>query len=257
MREYSVLKMFSKELNREVRVFISLPKSYRKSIKKYPVLYMHDGHNLFDDKQATFGKSWGILETFEEKPGLPEIIIVGIETIHPNRNFDLVPFNFKFEEEEVIYGGNTDIYYDFMINSLKPYIDQTYRTFQSPKNTGVMGSSFGGVASTYAALKYSKYFSMFGCVSNAYFVIQEDMMKLAKEADVSGVKKMWMDVGTKETSNSIDNKRYVESNQAIYDILKDKLDPTQLKFVIAEGAIHNEKDWEERFPEIIQFLFNH
>ena len=218
---------------------------------------MHDGHNLFDDKQATFGKSWGILETYEANPGLPEVVIVGIETIAPNRNFDLAPFEFKFEDEDVFYGGNTDIYFDFIINTLKPYVDSTYRTFKSPKNTAIMGSSLGGVASTYAALKYTKYFSMFGCVSNAYFVIQKDMIKLAKEANLKAVKKLYMDVGTKETSTSIDNDMYVQSNQEMYDILKTKLQPDQIQFVIAEGAIHSEQDWEKRFPKIIQFLFNH
>ncbi len=255
MKEYSVIRFYSKKLKRELRVYLSLPKSYYKTDKFYPVLYMLDGQNLFDDNQAKYGKSWGILEAYDNNPELPEIIIVGIES-NDNRNNDLLPFKFEDPGEGKVWGGEADIYMDFIVNTLKPCINKKYRTFKSPKNTGIMGSSFGGVFSTYAALKYSDHFTRFGCVSNAYFPIQKEFVELTKNSDVSKIKKIYMDVGTKESENEKHNKYYLDSNQEIYELLRRKIDPGNIKYEIIKGAIHNESAWEERFPEIIKFLFN-
>jgi predicted alpha/beta superfamily hydrolase len=255
MKEYSVFKIYSKELKREMRVFVSLPRSYYKTDKYYPVLYMSDGQNLFDDLQASYGKSWGILESFESYPELPELIIVGIES-NDNRSNELVPFKFKFEKDEKVWGGQTDDYLDFIIDTLKPRVNKRFRTFKSPKNTGIMGSSFGGVCATYAALTYGEHFTRFGCVSNAYFPIQKDIIDLAKKADVSKIKKFYMDVGTKESEDLEHNKHYLDSNQEMYDVLKTKIDPDNIKYEVIKDAIHNESAWELRFPEIIKFLFN-
>ncbi len=255
MKEYSTFKLYSKELKRELRMYVSLPKSYYTTDKYYPVLYMCDGQNLFDDFQAKYGKSWGILEAYETNPDLPELIIVGIES-NDDRSDELVPFKFKFEEDGKVWGGKTDNFLDFIVENLKPVINKRYRTFKSPKNTGIMGSSFGGVCSTYAALKYSEHFTRFGCVSNAYFPIQNEMVELSKKSDLSKIKKIYLDVGTKESDNVEHVKLYLDSNQEIYDILRPRLDSENIKFEIIEGAIHNESAWEKRFPDIIKFLFN-
>jgi len=256
MKKYQEFSVFSQELNREIKIFMMLPKSYNEGDKSYPVLYMNDGINLFDDNLATYGKSWGIIEAFENNPDLTELIIVGIDNEGEYRSNDLVPFTFKFSDSEVLYGGNTDNYIAFITKTLKPIIDTKYRTLINPLNTGIMGSSFGGVCATYAALKYTEYFSKFGCVSNAYYVIQNQLENFAKSNNLKGVNKFYMDVGTKETSNDIDNQKYIDSNKKMYNILKDKIDHKNIKFVIAKDAIHNEIDWEKRFPDIINFLYN-
>ena len=254
MKEYTVLKMYSKELKREMRMFISLPKSYYNSNKRYPVLYMCDGQNLFDDLQATYGKSWGILETYKTQPDLPELIIVGIES-NDDRSNELVPFKFQFTIGGKLWGGKTDAFLLFIINTLKTYIDKRYRSLKKPENTAIMGSSFGGVCATYAALKYGDYFTKFGCVSNAYFPVQEEMVKLAKIANLSNLGKIYMDVGTKESKNLKENTSYLESNEEIYNILKTKIVPKNIRYNIVKDAVHNESAWELRFAEIINFLF--
>ena len=262
MKEYRVIRMFSKELNREVRVSVMLPHTYAKSERFYPVLYMHDGQNLFDPLTSYDGTTWGILEAYENNPDLPEVIIVGIDNGGNERSNELVPFTFKFSEvgspeygdEE--YGGNTDVYLNYIVEQIKPLIDKQFRTFKSPKNTALMGSSFGGVCTTYAAMNYGKYFSRFGCVSNAFYVIQNELEEMAKNADLSHVKKLYMDVGNKESSNSIDSQNYVESNNAMYEIIKDKISKNRIAFEVCEDAKHHERDWAKRFPNIIKFLFN-
>jgi len=254
MREYSIFKISSERLKRDIRIFVSLPKSYCSTGKFYPVLYMPDGQNLFDDKQASYGKSWGILETYEKHPSLPELIIVGIES-DENRSDELTPFKFVFGDGPEV-GGRINDFLDFIVKTLKPFVDKKYRTFKSPKNTGIMGSSFGGVLATYAALKYTDYFTRFGCVSNAYYPFQKQFAELAKNSEMSNVKKLYMDVGTKETDDVKHKSLYIESNQEIYNILKEKIVPENIRFEIIKDGIHNEKDWEKRFPHIVNFLFN-
>ncbi len=261
MKEFTTIYLPSKQLDRKMKVFVMLPNSYNKSQKHYPVLYMHDGQNLFDEELSYAGNTWGVFEAYEENPELPEVIIVGIETSNDRTNL-LVPFEFNFKDLDMVHygtepvGGDTDKYLSFITKELKPIIDQKYRTFKSPKNTALMGSSFGGVCTTYAALTQQTYFSRFGCVSNAYYVIQKEMETLAKNASLTKIKKLYMDTGTKETSTDITQEKYIDSNQAIYDILKEKTDDSKIKFEIIEGAVHNEAAWKKRFPEIIQYLFN-
>lgn len=256
MNEYRVVFMKSNKLNRMVRLYIMLPKSYDKTIKKYPVLYMHDGQNLFDDKTSGYGDSWGILESYQNDPLLPELIIVGIESIGETRMDELSPYPFTYDDQETLYGGKADLYYQFLLETVKPYIDETYRTFKNPKNTAVMGSSLGGLSSLYAAVKYQDFFTRIGCVSNAFYVVQEEVEKLVSNANLSSIKKLYLDVGTKETSNSINNEAYVKSNQKVFQILQKKVPVSKLRFEVIDGAIHNEKEWKTRFPEIIKFLFS-
>ena len=224
MKKYSVLMFDSKELNREVRIYLMLPSNYYNSLKKYPVLYMHDGQNLFDTKTGYGNMSWGILDAYEENPKLPEVIIVGIENGGDERSDELVPYKFSFTNEgdpeyiDNIFGGKTDDYLSFIINTVKPYIDKQYRTYKSAKNTAIMGSSFGGVCSAYAAVEYGEYFSRFGCVSNAWYVIQEKMKQVVSKADLSHVKKFYMDVGDAEDSTVIESQRLIDSNNEIKNI---------------------------------------
>jgi len=254
MREYSIFKIASKRLKREVRIFVSLPKNYSSTEKKYPVLYMSDGQDLFDYKLASWGESWGILEAYDKFTSLPELIIIGIDS-DENRTDELTPFKFV-EKDEPEAGGRINDYLDFVVKTLKPHVDNKYRTLKSPKDTGIMGSSFGGVLATYAALKYTDYFTRFGCISNAYWRFQKQFAELAKNSEVSNVKKLYMDVGTKEARDVKTQSFYIESNQEIYDILKEKILPENIRFKIIKRGKHSAKNWRKRFPHIIDFLFN-
>ena len=247
MKEYKVFIINSDELKREVRVTVFLPKSYRKTDKYYPVLYMHDGQNLFDNNLASFGKSWGIMEAYDNDPSIPEIIVVGIDSSH-TRTEELVPFIFNYDGDKELHGGNSDNYYTFITKTLKTFIDKRYRTFKSAKNTGIMGSSYGGLSSTYAALKYSEFFTRFGCISNAYFSVQKELLELIRNSSLETVKKFYMDDSECE--------KYILSNKEIYELLSEKIEPGKLRFDVVEDAIHHESAWEKRFPEIIKFLFN-
>lgn len=254
MKKYEVFDIESKELQRTVRVSVYLPKEYYQEEKSYPVLYMHDGQNLFDDQTAFANKSWGIIDTFEKDDTLPKLIVVGINSSN-TRSDELVPFSFFSPYENRYSGGKSDIYYNFILTNVKEKIDSKYRTLKEKEHTGIMGSSYGGLSSTYAALKYSDYFSKFACVSNAYFSVQEELEQLIKSSKIPSSVKLYMDVGTKETQSLENNKLYIQSNKTVYKLLGEKIEEKNLQFNIIEGAIHHESEWEKRFPRIIEFLF--
>lgn len=255
MKEYSILIMYSKELERNVKVYISLPDSYDKKDKCYPVLYMNDGQILFKDYDDYDGESWGIMESYKNNPSLPEVILVGIAS-GKARIDELLPFSFKNSGSSKLYGGNAKDYMDFIVDSLKPAINDKYRTLRAAKNTGILGISVGGVCATYAANNYTDHFSVFGCMSSAYIPVRTKMVELIKKSDFSNVKKMYLDVGTNESENEIARLGYLESNEEVYNTLKEKIDLEKLKFRIIKDSQHIEEDWDKRFPSIIEYLFS-
>jgi predicted alpha/beta superfamily hydrolase len=254
VKEYRVVKMHAEALNKEKRVYIYLPEDYEKTDEFYPVLYMHDGHNLFDDNTA-YSQSWGIMEQYEQHPDLPKLIIVGVEQTS-DRSDELIPYPFKYFDGTVA-GGKADAYLRFLVGQVKPYIDKRFRTLKSPKHTALMGSSFGGVNTLYAALEYEPYFSRYACVSNAYLFdgFTKEMDRLLKKKQFTSLKKLYLDVGTNEHQNEDFMTAYIENNKALANTLKEKLSPSQFVFKIIDGGIHHESDWEKRFKDIILFLF--
>lgn len=256
MKEYRVFTMYSETLKRDKRVFVYLPRGYDETDEFYPVLYMNDGHNLFDDKQATYGKSWGIMEAYENDPTLPQVIIVGIDNGDEHRADELLPYKITYPDGSS-NGGSADNYLQFLTTKVKPMIDRKFRTFKSSKNTGLMGSSFGGVNTTYAACAYGTYFTRFGNVSNAYFYpgIYKELQTLVINSSLKTVKKFYIDCGTKETEDAEMRELYIEANKEMYEIMRDKIDESSLQFNLVEDATHSEKDWEKRFPNILKFLF--
>lgn len=132
------------------RAYIYLPESYEKEPeKRYPVMYMFDGHNVFFDEDATFGKSWGMNKFMENSK--KDLIIVGVECNHEGnkRLIEYAPFHYENSEHGKIKGkGN--VYMNWLVNTLKPYVDENYRTLPDRKNTIIAGSSMGGLMAMYA-----------------------------------------------------------------------------------------------------------
>ncbi len=143
------------------RIWLYLPPDYATSQKTYPVLYMHDGQNLFD-AATSFSGEWGVDETLDRlhQAGDWGCIVVGIDNGGANRLNEYSPYpNAQYG------GGQGDQYVDFLVNTLKPFIDQRYRTRPDRLHTGVMGSSMGGLISLYAGLKRPDIFGRAGVFS--------------------------------------------------------------------------------------------
>lgn len=164
-----VNNFYSSELDNEKTIRIYLPYGYEKSNKKYPVVYMPDGQNLFDVKTSQYGKEWKIDETLDRlyTNGKNDgIIIVGVDSLPSTRTSEYNIFSGispaspgKYEE------GKGDRYAKFIVNTLKPYIDKNYRTLSHKENTAIIGSSYGAIISMYTGITYHDIFGMIGAFS--------------------------------------------------------------------------------------------
>ena len=146
------------QLKTKRRVWIYLPSEYENSQKHYPVLYMHDGQSLFDDSLSYDG-SWHV----DKKT--TGIIIVAVDNAGKNRMREYNPW------EDM--GGRGLLYADFIVHTLKPYIDNNFRTMPQREHTGIIGSSMGAYISTYIALKNQDVFSKIGLLSPVYWLYTE------------------------------------------------------------------------------------
>ncbi len=253
MKEYCTFFVYSKELEMEKRVYVYAPITDKN--ERFPVLYIHDGQNLFDDQTAYMNRSWRLLDLLERENKL-KIIVVGIESDGKTRTNQLIPYKFKIKSGAKEVGGDADKYLDFITNTLKPLIDEKFLTKKTPEYTAMMGSSFGGVCSIYAALTKNEVFSKFASISGAYqFSFYHKIVELAKKVDLSNIQKIYMDTGTKETEDSLFSKRYIEYNQDLFNIFENRLGSEKTCFKIIEGAIHHESDWEKRFLSVVEELF--
>ena len=187
------------ELGRTRDIWIYVPADYENSTSKYyPVLYMHDGQNLFDVITSTAGE-WGIDETLEDffKNGETEgVIVVGIENGDAHRTQEYSPWEFQYDNE--ILGGEGDAYVDFIVNTLKPHIDENYRTLPNRENTGIAGSSMGGLISLYAGIKYQGIFSKVCAMSSSFWIGYDNMMSFLASNPKEDSMLIYLDVGELE-----------------------------------------------------------
>ena len=257
------------ELIRKRMIRVYLPNDYDKTLNKhYKVMYMHDGHNLFYKETSAYGGIWDIQSAMNksEANGNDGVIVVGIDCNSENiegRLNEYSPWvNNNLKELTPgmgIYkaGGEGKLYGEFLVNSLKPFIDNKYRTLKTKENTFIAGSSMGGFISLYIGYKYPEAFSVIGAFSTAIWFSKENLMKFIKENYKKGLR-VYLDSGTKETSDEsviAFNDIYVDDIKELESLLlnlgQDKKD---IKVVIEEGANHSEDSWRRRFPEFLEWV---
>ncbi|MHA7844006.1 MAG: alpha/beta hydrolase [Winogradskyella sp.] len=222
-------------------IWVYLPKNYENSKKAYPVIYMHDAQNLFDDETSYVGE-WKVdeyLDTLAQN----ESIIIGIEHGNEKRIDELTPY-----KHEKYGGGQGDAYIAFIKNTLKPHVDVAYRTQPEAKNTTIFGSSLGGLISFYAAIKYPETFGKAGVFSPSFW-FSEKIYDLVKSVDISTTSKFYFLVGDKESDTMIpDQDRMVA-------LLKSKgVKDNQIEYQIIKDGQHNEKLWSENFAAAYEWL---
>ncbi len=230
-----------KSLGRTRRIWVYLPKEYNTSGKKYPVLYMHDGQNLFDNATA-FAGEWGLdktLNTIKET-----CIVVGIDNGGVQRMKEYNPNNTRqFGKAE----GKA--YLSFIVKELKPFIDKKYKTIKGSKYTYMAGSSMGGLISFYAGLYYPQIFGVLGILSPSFWIapqITKQVKELANKKNNSR-QKYFFYVGGAENPG-------VEKNmKKVVNELKKAADPSMLVVVKPAGK-HNEATWGEVFPEFFNWI---
>jgi predicted alpha/beta superfamily hydrolase len=245
------IERFKIEIFDELRTIrIYLPKDLT---KLYPVLFMHDGHNLFDIEDS-YGKAlWNIQETMDliEKKYQKNLIVVGIDC-HPKKRFsEYSPW--RKEKNALVkddLGGMGEQYLKWIVTTLKPLIDQRYPTI--PEETYMAGSSMGGVISMYAGYRFPQTFKAIGCFSSAFWFARDEVFSYVKTNHVPHLR-VYLDVGKKETDSLIYRLRYLNDTKQMGKLLR-KLGTTDLKVIIDKQGIHHETAWAKRFPLFLKWL---
>ena len=162
-----------KNANRTLHIY--LPNDYDFSQERYPVMYFFDGHNLFRDSDATYGKCWG-LETFLDRWS-KKMIVVGIECGHQGRERldEYCPYELTGGQLEPIHGMGEQTM-DWIVQEVKPWVDGRFRTYDFREATGIAGSSMGGLMAIYAAGKYNRWFSKAACLSSAIRLCRKQLL---------------------------------------------------------------------------------
>ncbi len=231
------------QLNRYRGIWIYLPASYQKDkTKSYPVLYMQDGQNLFNE-QTAFDKEWGVDECLDTlAPQLhKECIVIGIDNDSEKRMNEYNPY-----DNDSLGKGEGKQYVDFIATTLKPFIDKQYRTLKDVNNTFIAGSSMGGLISFYALIAHPDVFGAAGVFSPSFWIAPQiyDDVQSAKWPQK---KRIYFYVGEKESIHMI------RDLQKMFNVLKQKncCDVQRVLFPLGQ---HNEKYWGDEFDNFYRWL---
>ena len=239
--QVSTFTIQAPQLQTTKKIWLYLPKNYTTSTKKYPVLYMHDAQNLFDAKTSYMGE-WNVDEKLDSLNA--QVIVVGIENTTQRMN-ELTPFpNAKHG------GGKADQYLDFIIKTLKPKIDATYRTKIDPKNTMIMGSSLGGLVSFYAILKYPTVFGKAGVFSPSFWFNRNEINTMIEKTKKLRAKIYFMcgdHEGDADVIPDLNKVEYLVNTKRCACKMRNKK-------VIVKGGQHNEKQWRDGFVKAYLWL---
>lgn len=237
---------------------IYLPEGYAESGERYPVMYFFDGHNLYRDKDATYGKSWG-LETFLDAWG-KKMIVVGIECGHEGKErlSEYSPYSFdKFFLGAV--RGTGKLTMDWIVNEIKPMIDREYRTYPFREATAIGGSSMGGLMSLYAVVAYNDVFSKAACLSSTLQPCFADVARDIVGHELNPDTRVYLSWGTEEAGGTKQNPdedwltQTARNNLAVEALLRRQHVDVRL-FCQRQGG-HCEADWEKQVPGFMQYLW--
>ena len=236
---------------------IWLPDDYEESNERYPVMYFFDGHNLFYNEDATYGKSWGMKEFLEQ--WTKKMIIVGIECGHgpDERLSEYMPYPSVGRFSHIEPTGDATM--QWIIEDLKPIIDKDYRTIPFRECTAIGGSSMGGLMAVYAAVHYNQWFSKAACVSSSIGFCMEPLMKDMKVQEMSADTRLYLSWGTREAHN-IKDKGKMDTNSDTYHWNKQVAEQAEscgatVLMDCQVGGGHCEADWEKLVPTFMNFLW--
>ena len=248
---YQIIRAVKSQfLEPERDVIVWLPASYAKnSRQRYPVIYMHDGRNLFDATTAFGGSEWGADEVMTEgiaSGQLREAIIVGIDNT-AERMSEYTPF-----VDPKHKGGNGDNYVKFIVEELKPLIDKKFRTQADAGHTFIGGSSLGGLISLYAGISRPKVFGGIIAMSPSIWWADGKIISWLIANDIAGYKgKIWVDMGTREGEEAINFARKLAS-----EIASQLPAFKGLHYREFSGSTHSEKSWHQRLHLPLRFILN-
>ena len=236
--------MYMPQLDRNRRIWVYLPQAYETSGESYPVLYMHDGQNVFD-ASTSFAGEWKVDETLTslENRGLGTAIVVAIDNGGGSRLDEYSPF-----VNPSYGGGEGDAYLDFIIETLMPKIDSAFRTLKGPENTGIMGSSMGGLISHYAYFRNPEVFGKIGVFSPSYW-FSDEYFSYSSEQGKTGTPRIYLLAGGGEAS-------IAAGVGQMYDQLRSEgFSEEEVKELIVPSGQHSEWFWAAEFEKAFLWLF--
>lgn len=227
----------SPQLENRRDLLVYLPPDYAAGGGPYPVLYMHDGQNLFDQATSFGGHEWRVDETME---ALAEerisAIVVGLPNMGEDRIAEYNPFPGR--------GGRGEEYLSFLVSTVKPLIDETFRTRREREHTGMIGSSMGGLISLYGFFRYPEVFGLVGSMSPALWFAGGAIYSYVSQVPFRPGR-IYLDHGTHDNRAGRMNRLLVDKGY----------EPGQhLLYIKEEGGEHNEPTWARRLPGALRFL---
>lgn len=235
---------------RRRKAYVYLPAMYKEQPRRrFPVLYMFDGHNVFLDSDATYGKSWGLAE-YLDYYRLP-VIVAAVECNHGKNNERLSeysPFDFS-DEKWGSFEGKGQVTMDWFVNFFKPYIDKRFRTIPDREHTFIAGSSMGGLMSLYAVTQYNDTFSRAAALSPSVWVDNDALVELIHAAPLGQDTVLYMDYGSNELANHQDMADgLLRVAQALLD------EGVYLTGRLVPHGDHSEASWERQLPFMMETL---
>lgn len=239
-------------LNRMGWIDVYVPDDYFMTDRRYPVLYMFDGQNLFFDQQATFGDSWK-LKDFMDSQGNP-CIVIGLECDprDHNRLHEYMPYALP----NTFFGptiGAGAVLMEWIVRVLKPYIDTNFRTWPQREATAIAGSSMGGLMAFFAVIRHNNIFSKAACLSPSLLLCAEEISREFEQKDINPDTRIYWSFGTKELSPV----RRVEVENLLDEYkwaLEKKGGIGRIRFISKAG--HNEKNWASQNRDYYAFFWN-
>jgi predicted alpha/beta superfamily hydrolase len=241
----------SQLLGGERELIVYVPAGYDlETDRRYPVLYMQDGQNLFDPETSYVkGKPWRMDQAAEvaiREGKVEPLIIVGVNHACEKRVDEYTP-----TKDSRRKGGKAQQYLQALVEEVKPFIDSTYRTMPCPHNTGIGGSSLGGLLSLYAALECPDVFGKVAAMSPSAWWDKRMIIRKVDEAQPKPRLAIWLDMGTKEGLDNLDDVRSLRGAL----IARGWILNGDLKYTEATNAVHDEAAWAARVAPMLEFLF--
>lgn len=231
------------------KAYIWLPDDYDDHPeKRYGVLYMFDGHNIFRDEDAAFGKSWG-MENYLQTT-CKDLIIVAVECNHEGhqRLMEYSPVTYRNKKHGLV-PGKAPVYMRWLVEELKPYVDNTLRTIPDRDHTTLAGSSMGGLIALYGVTAYNHIFRQAACLSPSLWVAPAKILAILAHAGYTQDTAIYLSYGQNEMGNH-------KANRRVIDLAAKKLyaKGVNLTLRIARDAYHCEAAWEKEVPIFMECL---
>lgn len=267
---YFYLKLNTHELympykNEERRVRVLLPKNYDKDkSESYPVVYMHDGQNVFYSSESFSGFSWKVISAIKQNPDLPRMIVVGIDHGGQERINEYSPWKITESPlpEDFDLGGKGTEFAEFVMTVVKPFIDKHYRTKSDKVHTAMIGSSLGGNISAFMGIEYKDEIGGLGIFSLANWITSKAFDSYIAGRVLDPEQRVYIQVGTQEGDDTDRKFMYGNMKQAYIDgslkyytqLIKGSIPIDSIRFNIFADEEHNEKAWAKHLPECLRFL---